>query len=360
MLLREVIETLGRTRDFDAAVAEVAARYADVPAPKRTRLLYQGLLARNPESAAAALRAPADFAAALRGVLLSDEFRNRSTDLLLAAFPEKARDLFIHIPKTGGITVTQRLADDPRSTTLYCAESLSTGWIRDWRGYLRSRAEKLIGGAERICVAGHLKAASVLARELNRENDQVFCVVREPVALMVSWVNYIVTTIARDPGGPAASSEVADWRRRLEIAERWSPDAPAELERVFFLILERLIGDNPVCVYLGLASTAESAVEMIHRLGIGVVEMRRVEAFLAERGLSAGDHKNVSEKFFAPASLSAPMRQAVLDKIPEDMMLWRYMIPTLARSAAPMIDSHHFAATIESGGAALDRRAAAG
>jgi hypothetical protein len=153
----------------------------------------------------------------LRGVLLSDEFRNRSTDLLLDAFPEIARDLFIHIPKTDGITITDHLANHPQSITLYSTESLSTGWIKDWKGYLANMSEKLVNRAQRICVTGHLKADYVLQHNLNRETDAVFCAVREPVALIVSWVNYIITAIARESGIAHPSDQIAAWRDALEI-----------------------------------------------------------------------------------------------------------------------------------------------
>jgi hypothetical protein len=35
MLLRTVIETIGRTLDFEAALSEIAARYADIPAENK-------------------------------------------------------------------------------------------------------------------------------------------------------------------------------------------------------------------------------------------------------------------------------------------------------------------------------------
>jgi hypothetical protein len=85
---------------------------------------------------------------------------------------------------------------------------------------------------------------------------------------------------------------------------------------------------------------------MIHRLGIGIIEMRRIDAFLAARGIVVSEHRNVSEKYFSPATLSPVMRETILSKIEEDLILWRFMTPTLARSTTAMTESYHFAAAI--------------
>ncbi len=289
------------------------------------------------------MRKPPRLVDGLRGVLISQEFRERSTDLLLNEFPEKVRDLFVHIPKTGGVTITHYLANHPSVVTLYSEESLRMNWIKDWPDYLTTMAAKFVNDADQVCVTGHLKLNYVLDHNLNRETDSVFCVVREPFELIVSWINYILTAIARAGGMAQPTSDIIGWRKALDIDANWSPVLVTDLEPIFYLIVDRLIPNDPMCTYLGLEKTADSAVEMIHRLGIGIIQFGHVDAFLATRDVAVADHRNVSEKFFSLANLSIPMRLAIFDKIQQDTKLWRFMAPVLARSASPLIESHQFA-----------------
>ena len=217
------------------------------------------------------------------------------------------------------------------------------GWIKDWPGYFTNMAAKFANDATRVCVTGHLKSSYVLHHNLNRETDSVFCVVREPFELIVSWINYILTAIGRSHGVAEPTDDIVGWRRALHIDANWSAASVSDLEPTFYLILERLIPNDPMCTYLGIEKTAESAVEMIHRLGIGIIQFGRVNAFLATRNIVVSDHMNVSEKFFAVSKLSDAMRLAIRNKIPEDAKLWRFMAPALARSPAPLIESSHFA-----------------
>ena len=244
------------------------------------------------------MRKPPRLVDGLRGVLISQEFRERSTDLLLNEFPEKVRDLFVHIPKTGGVTITHYLANHPSVVTLYSEESLRMNWIKDWPDYLTTMAAKFVNDADQVCVTGHLKLNYVLDHNLNRETDSVFCVVREPFELIVSWINYILTAIARAGGMAQPTSDIIGWRKALDIDTNWSPVLVTDLEPIFYLIVDRLIPNDPMCTYLGLEKTADSAVEMIHRLGIGIIQFGHVDAFLATRDVAVADHRNVSEKFF--------------------------------------------------------------
>src|SRR4051794_22778551 len=160
------------------------------------RHVYYGVLGRPPErfwSAAPDYDAKAHF---LRG-LRSPEFRVRAIELFLAAFPEKRRLVFIHIPKCAGTDLNYHLA----RRFLWLRHILSSPETVPDKTFFAelAMAAQRVESVQEIFVAGHIQFSHYAARIGTRLNDRIFTVIRDPIEIAMSMANYVVSQLLSDP-----------------------------------------------------------------------------------------------------------------------------------------------------------------
>ena len=115
---------------------------------------------------------------------------------------------FLHVPKTGGTTLTAALAADRRFLVV-SVDGPPDVFIRQIRGILESRERKL------VFIRAHHGWSLVRQSGAAGHVDFAFTTIREPAAIHASNANMIVRRIQRLVGGQSQSQE------EREYATRW-------------------------------------------------------------------------------------------------------------------------------------------
>jgi hypothetical protein len=144
--------------------------------------IYQVVLGRSPDSIDVALGAEDyDPAHHFSEALLCSEFRQKFQSTFLLSYPEKGRDVFIHVPKCAGTDLILNLGR--RSVPLPKTLELR-GWVTDSEflqivaGLARAAAT-----SDRLFAYGHMELGEYVSSAGIRPRDRVFTVLRDPVDL---------------------------------------------------------------------------------------------------------------------------------------------------------------------------------
>src|SRR5579883_2486639 len=179
----------GLKRLDDALKAYGPARYS--------RFYYEEILGRSPEIpeyASYPVPVPSEYIAMM---LSSDEFLLTHDILLQRSFPHLIREFFLHVPKTGGTTLFYAFQGDSRYCTLQLYPGYDNGWFSEPLRYLHGVICRLTHPAvQHVITYGH------------------------PLEGAISWLNYVFTLLAEDPGHP----DVTSWRNTLEISTDFQPN----------------------------------------------------------------------------------------------------------------------------------------
>lgn len=284
--------------------------------------VYYAVLGRLPEGREVALPRPGFYARELfHTALHSDEFQQQIVRLMLDAFPDKRRLIFIHVPKCAGVDLTIRL-----SARYAC---LHEGLIEPaWTGrpdlfrFLHEFA-KAANNADRIFFGGHTPLPWVLEQGFQRFGDEIFTVVREPTARALSVVNYVIE-ILRNRHDPMRPDRL-DWLERLGYPRTAEWTARESLPEVARRILRDpgLLVPNTLCALLGCGD-AESALEALARSDIEITDVVRYDAWARARwGFEASPRLNPSTPILRPDDLTAQDREALQPVMDEDLRLYR-------------------------------------
>jgi hypothetical protein len=240
--MREVFTLLARTgpeRPLDAVLARVDFSRTTA-ASLRTLLLDQPVSDAGGDD---------DPATAFRRTLVSRPFRERAVPAFLNAFPELAREIFVHVPKCAGTDLTYNL----RARMLAVqADLLVAEWTAD---------EDFVGGLAalaraaphhtRILVHGHIELGPFMRWCGHRPTDHVFSVLRDPVALMISHANFRVGRLLQDPEGHDA--DTAETLEKLGLARLPNPMSDQDVKDLTVRVLldSETAPHNLACRHLG-------------------------------------------------------------------------------------------------------------
>jgi len=260
-------------------------------------------------------------------LLLSPAFQEGFIAGFLAAYPEKNRRFFVHVPRSGGTSLGEGLQDE---VCLLSYNALSDDWARG-EVFLETVA-RLCRSVERhdtIHVSGHFTLRWLLDRKLTRFGDQIWTSFRDPRQLIVSYVNYVLTTLDGDPDLVRPDARV--WAGRLGLT---APVGPMTRARGLAL-LPRMIeaGDilphDLLCHFLG-DGTAGSAIDLMVRSGIEVIASSRLDEWRAARwALPLREWANVSRGFVSWEDLSPRLKRRLSGFIRQDRALYRVVAPKL-------------------------------
>ncbi len=246
--------------------------------------VVQAVLGRAPESVEAAIDGdgfnPGMF---FQQCLLSTEFRNAVVPAFLRAFPELARDVFVHVPKCAGTDLVINIGRRQMPLPSILA---SKGWIPDDE-YL-----SVLGGLasalrfhDRIFVYGHMILGEYVAAAGIRPMDRVFSIIRDPVELMVSQANYAVGRLRQDPAGQ--DPDTAELFRHLQIARLPDPLRDRDLKdlAVRALLHPDISPPNRACLHLGLgkAGNFDETIEQIIVHNVELTTTQHYDRWLNER-----------------------------------------------------------------------------
>jgi hypothetical protein len=277
----------------------------------------------------------------VKQLLSSDDFRRVAFRNFLDAFPEKRRLLFVHIQKCAGTDLSAALSERYFAVN---GTMDNPAWLSvDERfAYLRD----LVLAApfvDTFFVRGHVPLRYYVNQHLIRPGDQIFTVVRDPIDIVVSAVNYRLMRFQADPSGRHTDTRL--WLADLGLTQFPSDAPPGDLLGFAKRILRtpRVVPNNMLCQALG-TDDAKSALANIVASDIEVTDLNRYEAWLRERwDIPASKHANTSRKFLTVATLDAEDRALIEAMTAEDRSLYSALTKQLDASGRVSIQGRQMA-----------------
>lgn len=307
--------------------------------------VYQVVLGRPPESVAVALpHAEYDAREHFRGALLSKEFRQTIQTSFLRAFPEKGRDVFIHIPKCAGTDLILNLGHRsvPLPTMLAHENSTTSTEFLEIVGGL---ARAAISG-DRLFAYGHMELGEFVEWVGIRPDDRIFTVLRDPMDQMISQANYVVGRIRQDPNGH--DPDAAEYLRLLGLTKLPEGMIPEDFKDLTVkALLNPLIAEpNRTCFYLGRGSQTRYAPAManliIHNVEITTTQL--YDRWLKDRwGIQESARHNRSESILPNAEARRLCGAVLADEIQEDQKLYDVVCWALRQSGAASVTGQDIA-----------------
>ena len=276
-----------------------------------------------------------DGSAYMQELLSSDEFRRPILANFLNAFPEKTRLLFVHIPKCAGTDLAHILSK--RYLTISGTIDHPAWFTVEGRfEYLRD----LVLSApfiDTFFVGGHVPLRFYLNRKLIRPHDRIFTIIRDPIDLVISSVNYRLTRLLNDRAGK--SPDTREWLNKLG----WQslPDNIHEASAVplakQMLRDSQLVPDNTICRSLG-DGTSASALANVMKSGIEITDITRYESWLRENwGVPRSARANASRKILTDAILDPADRAIIMQKTEYDSELYCRVMEALGEKGLASI-----------------------
>ncbi|HVH82471.1 MAG TPA: hypothetical protein VM782_23955, partial [Stellaceae bacterium] len=313
--------------------------------------IYRVVHRRPPESVERAF-APADYDPAqhLKAALLSSEFRENLLSGLLLAFPEKHREVFIHIPKCAGTDLILNLAPN-RLTIPKVLED--TRWVSEpeffdaLRGIIRA-----IPYYDAFFIYGHMVLGNYVELVRASAAEKIFTVLRDPFDMMLSQANYALTRLRRDPAGNDPDTrEILD---ALEVPRL--PDRPSlrEIRELALRALRvpKIVLPNSTCFHLGTEDrpTYDAALRHIVIYDVEVSTTRRYKDWLRERwGIHSRTRHNLSDHWLTLDDIDDETAEVMREQSAEDRKLFNHLSRLIEESGKVSITGSEIALMIGAG-----------
>lgn len=297
--------------------------------------VFYSVLARPPESAQAARMLPGyDARQHLQQALLSPEFQRNLIAYVLHAFPEKKRVFFIHVPKCAGTDLASHLMQ--RYVDGYLEQKLQGPAYTpplQALGYLQRLLVQLPRRKD-IVVMGHFPLDSFVSRQLIRFGDASFTVIRDPIGMALSVVNYALTLMELQPQDRPLVAMGFIKAINLRTDTQGLPTDPEDRKRFALQLLRdpKVLPKNFLCQFLGHGDAA-SAIDLCAAANIEITTVSRYEAWLQQRwGVENSAHANASRTYLRLADLSDDDLAYLHDITQEDQRFYALVDTQLAAS----------------------------
>jgi hypothetical protein len=298
------------------------------------------------------VRQPEAARDALNELLLSRDFQQNILRLFLEAFPEKRRLLFVHIPKCAGSDLSHHLVG--RYPSIW-EQLRALHWTQKPLLFeALSDTVRRLHFSDTIFVRGHVNLADYLDQGLARRCDRLFTILRDPVDIAISQVNYILTRLKSDAAAGEFQPDSRAWQQLLDLDEK-----PGEFSDAFLcglgeraLRMREIVMANPMCHWLG----GGDAAAVLWRLTVHEVEVTNTRLYSNWRrqrwGIEADTRQNESIKFLTRDSLGPEVLAYLRDISVEDAKLYRAVDQHLLRTEACAVTDWEAAAVQEVAAAA--------
>ena len=286
--------------------------------------IHEVVLGRTPSSFADAMPGDANEPRTLfRNALLSHEFRRMFLSCVLTTFPEKGRDIFIHVPKCAGtdliLNLGQRLLPLPKLLEV-------DGWISDEEFLaVMGGIARAIPFHDRIFVHGHMELGEYIDRAGRRPVDRIFTIIRDPVDLMISQANYAIGRLRQNPAG--TDPDTAEILEYLGLPRLPEDAGERELKdlAVRALLDSRITQSNRACTFLGRGNSGlyKVAMDYLVVLDVEITTTRYYGRWLRERwGIGESLHHNASEPLLTRTEVQRFYADALRPLCAEDQTLF--------------------------------------
>jgi hypothetical protein len=297
--------------------------------------VYHSVLSRSPESAAYAI-APEGYSAKQHFVemLASPEFQSGVIDSYLRAFPQRRRLIFVHIPKCAGTDLIHHLS---RYFPQFSLDHSRREWIDPDELLLHLARTAILGMSSRsLFIHGHFPLRHAVDR-FYRYGDELFTVIREPRAILLSQVNYVVHQLRSNPG--QSRPDTAFWWASLN-RPMLEPDAgEAEWKSLAIEVLHNvdITTPNILCTFLG-EGTLQSALETLTRAPIELVDIDRYDEWLMRRwSITGGSRLNEGVPAIRWEDLRGEDRRHIDDISQDDRQFYERFKHTVTAGRGPAV-----------------------
>ena len=261
----------------------------------------------------------------------SEEFQANLFPIALHAFPEKRRVIFVHVPKCGGTHVAAYLGRRlPRldhaltkhewTRTLDVFEQLA--WF--------SRLAPLY---DLILLTGHVQLPFYAKRQLIRPTDSVFTVVRDPVDMVISQINYVLTRIAADSDAGSFAQDTTEWLQMLDLEPPDGPLSEGFIETAATRALHHplIVPKDPLCFWLG-DWDVDGAISLLRVHDVDITDVRRLDGWLQARwGITPSRRYNESVRYFTRDTLPTKLMDRIRGSVTRDLRLYARIAEALER-----------------------------
>lgn len=236
-------------------------------------------------------------------LLLSANFQNELIPLFLNAFAEMKRLIFVHVPKCAGTDLSTNLMG--RFPFLHQSMT-QTSWTTTndlFRTLSRLVLNVRIFG--RIFVTGHNSLDYYGSRKLIRPSDSVFTILRDPIKIVESQVNYVMTRLMQDTLSGNLGPDTRHWLDCLGLAALPAEMTPAEAQLHCAAILRcpQIIRPNSMCIWLG-GNRAESALARLIEHNVEITLTDHYNEWLRSRwGIASVTRMNQSGRFISATTI---------------------------------------------------------
>jgi SAM-dependent methyltransferase len=232
-------------------------------------------------------------------------------------FPHATASIFLHVPKSGGSTIIEAQRQSRRFVFLVPPAELDE-WEPNRLAYYGRAVSLLRKNNRTIALIGHPSTRKLLSLGVRRPDDDVFVVLRDPVATVISFINYIITCVTEHRPGKTVES----WANVVGVSD-WGPGGTVP-SQVLFDIIEKIIPNNLICATLGMSPSFRSAVESIGIFGIDILFFDDIDSVFDQKNLVRVPAENASTKYVTQSGISDEVRQAILSIVDEDLKLYAW------------------------------------
>lgn len=174
-------------------------------------------------------------------LLLSQKFQSEAVPVFLNAFPEKNRLVFVHIPKCAGTDLSVNLM---RRFPAIHQTLMEESWTSKDRMFQQlSNLVLYMKFSDSIFLCGHSSLGYYVSHALIRPIDRVFTIVRDPIEIAISHINYILTRITRDISIGNIGPDTREWMDILGLNTLPADMPPALIEnsKKFYFVFKQVI-----------------------------------------------------------------------------------------------------------------------
>jgi hypothetical protein len=293
------------------------------------RQIFFNTLGRAPERGSLLVEGPKysprnATAVAMQG----EEFQSRIREIILEAYPDKRRMVFIHIPKCAGSDLLVTL----RRLYPYVHQHLASASHTTKPALFELLRQFAIGVnlAESIAVSGHVPLKWYVDRGLVRFEDEVFTTIRHPRDLLYSYISFVLTRFVEFPNTPRA--DTAGWMSAIGLTKLEADLTPSYLADLGSQLLRSraITAPNILCHFLG-SGTAASAIDALIMCDVEVTDTTRYSKWRSQKfGFEPGRRINPSQPLFTPEIATPADRDFIEGQIAEDLVLYDALMAKLA------------------------------
>jgi hypothetical protein len=302
------------------------------------RKVFHAVLGRRPENIMLC-RTPDNYNAKghFSSALHSPEFQGNIIKLLLRAFPDRKRLIFIHIPKCAGTDLISKVVGRYPSINNTLTSDIWTTKSRLFEAIQKIVAE--IYNSDTLFVYGHIGLGWLMSQDLLRLQDDCFTVIRNPLEMILSQVNYILMRIFATDALRMAP-DVQQWLSILGL-QRDTIDAsmPKALSLARSVLRNKdLTPSNVMTRQLGVSASgtepnATSAMNNLILANIEITDTTRYDNWNQNKfGHSRATRMNKSISVLRSEDLSDDDRDYISSITAEDQELYNTILKLLDKS----------------------------